>query len=170
MRKLVIYVDMDGVVAKWNKYATLEDTHTPGYFYEREPELGLMDCIKRLAKDFVIIFLTSTYEDSHSANDKARFLKKYGFGDYKVIYVPYGKKKLDYIDRGCPSFLIDDYTKNLKEWEDGQLCHGIKFLNGINNTHGTWKGRTISHTMTPEIMFNKVKTMIEETMGLGKTA
>ena len=52
MRKLVIYVDMDGVVAKWNKYATLEDTHTPGYFYEREPELGLMDCIKKLAKDF----------------------------------------------------------------------------------------------------------------------
>ena len=39
--------------------------------------------------------------------------------------------------------LVDDYTKNLKEWPvfgDAKFGRAVKLLNGINGNNGTWTG------------------------------
>ena len=41
---------------------------------------------------------------------------------------------------GTVNRLIDDYNANLRDWAESAVA--IKYLNGINNRHGSWKGRT----------------------------
>ena len=38
------------------------------------------------------------------------------------------------------NILLDDYTKNLVEWNEIESCVGVKFLNGMNDTTKTWQG------------------------------
>ena len=49
--------------------------------------------------------------------------------------------------------LVDDYTKNLKEWPvfgDAKFGRAVKLLNGINGTNGTWTGISVSRFFTPK--------------------
>lgn len=55
-------------------------------------------------------------------------------------------------------YLLDDYTKNLSEWEPP--ARGIKLINGINHTNGTWQGDKIQFTHAPE----ELSSMISDVM------
>ena len=65
--------------------------------------------------------------------------------------MPYGVPKLDYIilREDTTNILIDDFSKNLHEWEKGKNNIGIKYYNGINGNHGTWKGNSINPELNP---------------------
>ena len=58
------------------------------------------------------------------------------------LFVPYGVNKASYVKskmktKNAINVLIDDFTVNLVDWQiDNAL--GIKVLNNINNTKGTW--------------------------------
>lgn len=54
--------------------------------------------------------------------------------------------------------ILDDYTKNLSEWEPP--AKGIKLINGINHTNGTWQGDKIQFTHAPE----ELSSMISDVM------
>ena len=53
------------------------------------------------------------------------------------------------MDEADVNVLLDDYSRNLHEWKaEGNI--GCKFYNGINGTHGTWNGYSVSSWMTAE--------------------
>lgn len=162
--KVITYVDMDGCIVKWNPDASLEDTFKPGYFANREPDLKLILTIKRLiAAGQEVVVLTAVYEDDHSRQDKLIWLKKYGLENVKVIFVPYGKRKIDYIDTtNCICILIDDFSKNLFEWVSNDFCYGIKYMNGINGTKGTWDSFMVSNKMNQDAMYITIQAIINE--------
>lgn len=64
------------------------------------------------------------------------------------IFVPCGSDKKEGIG-GIRSddFLLDDYTHNLNEWQPP--ARGIKLLNAINHTRGSWEHDRIRYDRTP---------------------
>ena len=72
-------------------------------------------------------------------------------GTDKSVVVP-GRIKHD-------DYLLDDYTKNLSEWEPP--ARGIKLINGINHTNGTWQGDKIQFTHSPEEISNMISSVMK---------
>ena len=149
---MVFYFDMDGVIARWNPDATEADTHQDGYFLEREPEKGIIELMKLLRqKGFRVEILTAAYVDGTARQDKQNWLLANELAWVKLNFVPYGQSKANYVEKNAGSVLIDDYSHNLREWESSGMT-GVKFYNGINGTHGSWKGSSIHRGMTAESM------------------
>lgn len=146
-----IYVDMDGVLAKWNPAATIEETFERGYFLNREPQQNIIDAVNRLKGKYNITILSCVYQNGYATEEKIAWLKKNGLGDLDKLFVPYGASKREFIKEltttGATTFLLDDYTKNLVEWEKEDNSVGIKFLNGINDTNKSWHGLRLSSDM-----------------------
>lgn len=145
---MTIYIDMDGVLAKWNSSATLEDTQQKGYFAKREPEEKMVSLVKTLRKLGVhVCVLSAAYPNGYAAAEKSDWLDKVFDKALDRIFVPYGQNKSDYITSNSDSILIDDYSENLREWENSG-SKAVKFYNGINGTKGTWRGRSINLAMS----------------------
>ena len=150
----MVFVDMDGVLARWDTTASLEDTYKDGYFSKREEEPKIKELIRTLiACGHKVAILSAVYPTGTAAADKDGWLDEHGLPDVRRIFVPYGKDKHDYIPKlDEPMVLLDDFSQNLHTWE--QAGHiGVKFLNGINGTHGTWKGCSIDRGMKVEEMY-----------------
>ncbi len=146
---MTIYVDMDGVLAKWNSEATIEDTRRRGYFAEREPEEKMVNLVQTLRKLGVnVCVLSAVYSNGYAAAEKNQWLDTVFDPTLDRIFVPYGNNKADYITAGSESVLIDDYSENLRMWEQNGNSRGVKLYNGINGTHGTWKGKSINLDMS----------------------
>ena len=47
----IVYIDMDGVLCRWNTEASVEDTFEDGYFLGREEETAVKDMILALMRD-----------------------------------------------------------------------------------------------------------------------
>lgn len=156
----MIFVDMDGVLAKWNSAASIEDTYQEGYFLERELEdkiKKLILMLKRTGEKVAI--LSAVYPTGTAKADKNYWLDLIGLPDVRRIFVPYGMDKHEFIP--ClpePMILLDDYSRNLHTWESAGF-RGIKFYNGINGTKGSWKGAFIRNTMTVEEMYGVVMSV-----------
>lgn len=141
---ITYYFDMDGVLAKWNLGASLEEVARRGYFLHREPEPEIIVALIYMAKlGYDVRILSAAYEDDHSVHDKSLWLDIYGLADIPRVFVPYGKRKGDFVKEEG-NILIDDFTKNLDEWQGIP----VKFYNGINGTKGTYRGYAISNRMT----------------------
>lgn len=160
-RKIIVYFDMDGVLAKW-KTAEMHVMQTPGYFLNLELEIGVRDAILELTKNGVECRILSAVWNDAFAQEKAMWLKNYGLGDIHAIFVPCKVNKGDYITSNNDDInvLIDDYSWNLFNWEETKK-HGefiaIKFMNSINGTTGKWKGRRIYNGSGVEIA-NEIET------------
>lgn len=161
-KRVKIYIDMDGCIAKWNTEASIEETFEPGYFADLEPEESLIDAVKMLAQEYDVSILSAVYQDNHSEGDKISWLKKNGLGFLDTIFVPYGESKQKYIDHEYTSILIDDYSKNLEEWVMSKNCYGIKYLNGINASKGQWTGFMLPGRMNSQALFITIKGLVTE--------
>lgn len=152
------FIDMDGVIVKWNTDANIEEVTAPGYFKNCEPVLQMLEAIKLLIYDNTtdVYILSKVFEDSHSIYEKKCWLKKYlPEMDYsKCIFVPYSSNKSYHIPGGIrkDDVLVDDFTDNLISWSG----IGIKFLNGINATKRTWDGYTVSINSHPFVIKNTI--------------
>lgn len=159
----MIWFDMDGVLAKWNMDASIEDTHTPGYFLEREPESGAVELIKSLAKEGSPVGIRSAaYKEGTARQDKEAWLKKQGLSTIPLVFTEYGGSKTAGLN-GTNHVLIDDFSANLHDWEKSGYT-GVKFYNGINGTHGTWSGYSIDHRMPVEKMAVIIKAIHESAL------
>ena len=151
---MTIYIDMDGVLAKWNSSASIEDTHKRGYFAEREPETKLVSLVNKLRTlGKHVCVLSAVYQNGYAAKEKSDWLDKVFDKALDRIFVPYGHNKSDYIASNNDSVLIDDYSENLRQWEQSGSV-AVKLYNGINGTKGTWKGRSINLDMTVQEMID----------------
>lgn len=160
-----LFVDMDGTLAEFKTVDTLETLYEKDYFLHLKPNENVLGAIKQLIadNDFDVYILSAYLTDSRYAlEEKNAWLDKYlpELPQEKRLFVPCGTDKSVAVPGLIrpDDYLLDDYTKNLSEWEPP--VKGIKLINGINHTNGTWQGDKIQFTHAPE----ELSSMISDVM------
>lgn len=168
--KVIIYFDMDGVLYPWNEQATIEDTFVSGYFNQDRIQQNIVDAVKRLYDaGYDVQVATAVYPLAHVIDDKNNWLDRYSLQDIPRHFIPYnvGSKK-DITDPDCINILIDDFTKNLKQWTEAQDGHyiGVKFFNQVNakNGYGSWHGPSVSYHMSADELFFMISAIADKAM------
>lgn len=142
------FIDMDGVLAKWNTRASIEDLYQKGYFKNLHPDFRVIQYVEKLLESGENVWIVSSYltENEYALMEKEIWLDNYcRVPFFKRIFVPCGTSKAKGVERHIErsltkdDMLIDDYNLNLFDWEEHGGT-GIKYLNGINHKKGTWKG------------------------------
>lgn len=147
MKKINVFVDMDGVLAVYDENI-VDFMYDKDYFLNRPQIKPMVEIVRRLVKlDYNVFILTSCIDSPYCIPEKAAWLDK-NLPEVKAenrIYVPYGTVKADFakskVDtENAVNVLIDDYTVNLDKWKAPMMSGAlpIKVLNGINSTNGTW--------------------------------
>lgn len=162
-----LLVDMDGTLAKFRQLDTLEVLYEEGYFLNLEPIPEVIAAVKEIIAnhpDKEVYVMSAVLSDSHYALDeKNQWLDKYlpEIDAAHRIFPPCGENKLDYVPDGIREndCLLDDYTNNLVLWEPP--AKGIKLLNGINHTKGTWKGSAIRYNKSPEELASDIVSVMD---------
>jgi len=149
-----LFIDMDGTLAKFKKVDKLETLYEPGYFKNLEPHTGVIEAVKDIIKnrsDIEVYILSSVLSDSkYAIPEKNGWLNEHlpEIDEKHRLYPPCGQDKKSFIPNlSQRDFLFDDYTRNLLSWDPPGS--GIKILNGINNTRGTWKKATVAYDKNP---------------------
>lgn len=161
-----LFVDMDGTLAEFKPVDTLETLYEKDYFLNLKPNENVLGAIKQLiAQNDIDVYILSAYlSDSHYAlYEKNAWLDKYlpELPQEKRLFVPCGTDKSVVVPGRIKhdDYLLDDYTKNLSEWEPP--ARGIKLINGINHTNGTWQGDKIQFTHSPEEISNMISSVMK---------
>lgn len=100
------------------------------------------------------VFVLSKYftNSDYALNEKDEWVSEHlpGIDEAHRIFVPYEMDKRDMIPDKLQEtdYLLDDYTKNFDNWQPP--ARGIKLLNGINHTKGTWQDNRISLMRDPK--------------------
>lgn len=156
MKKTInLFVDMDGTVAKfYYKKNYLEKMYEQGYF-ENLPLYAMAKHIDALAKKdscINVYILSACINSPYCEQEKVTWLLKNmpNIEPKNFIFTKVGESKLVKAiscisdeDANNINILLDDYTKNLEDWEENEgevNSVGIKFLNGMNDTTKNWKG------------------------------
>lgn len=162
MARKRIFLDMDGTLAEWRAAAQPHELYQKGYFESLKPQKRLVACIRfllltglsRLLRiDFYI--LTSYLADSEYAKPEKIVWTKKEIPELadKMIFVPYGKPKSDYVGQITKNdYLLDDYKVNLEGWNGTS----IKYLNGINSD---WDGPSVRHN-SKTLVFDLLKIVL----------
>lgn len=145
-----IFLDMDGTIAKFNVRNALDRFATEKGFFSKLGAYKNIEIINELCKNGNI-YIISASPNFQADKDKLTWISKYlpnldienvcfcrlGENKAKIIEEVFGFQ----IDKNC--FLLDDYTKNLTEWETvGGV--GIKRLTTVSdNSRGLWTGLTL---------------------------
>lgn len=165
-KNVTVYFDMDGVTARWEE-ASLEELFTEGFFLSRKPVVDVISAVEKLQQSGLCsVYILSSVVNEHAEAEKREWNQKYmGFiPEERQIYVPYGSNKSDFLpQRRDTDILVDDFSKNLHEWHGV----GVKLLNGINWTKGTWKGHVVNGTASADIIYQSLCGLIGE---IGKQA
>jgi hypothetical protein len=190
MAKKRLYVDMDGVLCVFKMVNRLEMLLEEGYFRNLIPQEAVIDAVKQLIKDYsdeVDVFVLTSYlsDSSYAVKEKMEWLDEYlpEINDAHRLFVSCDDSKNDVLkwknfdrrsqefeylydarqiisplDLGGNDFLLDDYTKNLIDWDPPG--RGIKLLNGINHTFGTWKGSSTYKNRQADDIANDIKKVL----------
>lgn len=142
-----IFLDLDGTLAKFNVKNALKRFDNEKGFFAKLGAYKNIEKINEMAKAGNV-YIISASPNKQADNDKMIWIKKYlpnvkienivlcrlGENKAKIIENKYNIK----IDKNC--MLLDDYTKNLIEWETvGGV--GIKRLTTVSdNSRKLWKG------------------------------
>jgi len=169
--KIRIFVDMDGTIADlhaipnwWERCTSEKD-----FFVKLKPFTNLISALFMVKVHYykhVDMYSLSAVDKTinNNANEAAKdiwldsnapFVEK-----ENRIFSDYGCKKSDYIGGiKKTDILLDDFTKNLIEWEsDGGT--GIKIRNNINCKNGVWKGPVIYNQDSPAEIIRKLDEII----------
>lgn len=162
MKKINLYVDMDGVQARYGFGDSVQTMERPGYFRSRACYENMMQALKMLLSDnrFSVTVLSAVFPEAHNISEKTAWLLDNGMGAAKRLFVPCGSKKGEFAEKNAVNILIDDYSANLFSWQQmGHGFHAIKFLNEKNGSNGTWKkagGYAVSYQMSAVELYEKI--------------
>ena len=161
-----LFVDMDGTLAVFHPVSRIETLYQEGYFLNLEPMGSILAAVKQIVRQnpYMEVYILSAYlsDSPYAYKEKSLWLDRYlpEVGASRRILVPFGGEKKDHIKGGLQSgdYLLDDYTKNLASWNPDQ---GIKLLNGINHTRGTWQGNRIRYDKPPSLLARDLARIVE---------
>ena len=160
MNQARLFVDIDGTLAAWNPNATYQEhLLRRGYFRNLPAYVSVVQAIQLIScsRSDIELYSLSSYltESPYALIEKNNWLEEFlpEIPPGRRIFCDYGESKAETVYEmtgqfSCWDFLLDDYSLNLHDWQasGGQ---GIKLLNGINGTHGTWHGPTVSRFLEP---------------------
>lgn len=142
-----IFIDLDGTVARFNVRNALKRFDNEVGFFARLKAYKGIDKVNELAKGGNV-YIISASPNGQADRDKMEWIQKYlsnvpmnnitlcriGENKARVIESKYNLT----IDKDC--LLLDDYTKNLTEWESNG-GKGIKRITSVaDNSRKLWKG------------------------------
>lgn len=157
-----LFVDMDGTLAVFTPLDTLEKLYEKGYFLNQAPHQNVVEAVRDIIvnhPEIEVNILSAYLTDSpYALVEKNEWLDRYlpEIDQAHRVFVPCGSDKKEGIKGGVreTDFLLDDYTKNLVDWEPPG--RGIKLLNAINHTKGTWEHDRIRFDREPESLADGV--------------
>ena len=142
-----IFIDLDGTVARFNVRNALKRFDNEVGFFARLKAYKGINKVNELAKGGNVYIISASPNDQ-ADRDKMEWIQKYlsnvpmnnitlcriGENKARVIESKYNLT----IDKDC--LLLDDYTKNLTEWESNG-GKGIKRITSVaDNSRKLWKG------------------------------
>ena len=142
-----IFLDLDGTLARFNVPNALERFEKEkGFFLRLKPykNIGNIDRLATRGNVYIITASPNLYADL----DKLQWIQKYlpSISYNNIVICRNGgnkayaiKRKLNIdIDSNC--YLLDDYTKNLREWEEAGGIGIKRITTASDNSTKKWKG------------------------------
>ena len=163
-----LFVDMDGTLAVFTPVDEMETLYEQGYFSNLKPHENVVAAIRDIVvnhPEIEVNILSAYLSDSQFAlAEKNEWLNQYlpEIDQEHRIFVPCGSDKKEGIVGGIRSndFLLDDYTKNLNDWQPP--ARGIKLLNAINDTRGSWEHDRIRYDREPSALSEAIVSVMRE--------
>ena len=149
-----LFLDMDGCLAEY-KDVPLKALYEQGYFANLKPIENVVNGLKMFTAEHpevkVSVLSCVLNDRPNTAEEKIAWLKEYcPFLMESVYFVPCGTDK-SILANDEENYLLDDYSKNVLEFENASdKHHGIKLLNGMNGQGVKWKGISISSALSPK--------------------
>lgn len=156
------FFDMDGTIVEYRRDADVEKMKQPGYFYNLKPEWNMILAMKLLKSMYPnqVFVLTTVYpnELTYSVREKVLYRDKiipFMKDNFIMVNGDIGETKQNKVESivGGPinenCLLIDDYSVNLKSWEESG-GRPVKYKNGINNNNNTPHKYSVNCYMDPE--------------------
>ena len=142
-----IFVDLDGTLAKFNVKNALKRFDNEKGFFAR---LGAYKGIEEVNKLALTgnVYVISASPNVQADNDKMKWISKYlaNVPQKNITLCRIGENKAEIIEKkynlaiNQTCLLLDDYTKNLIEWEK-KGGKGIKRITSVaDNSRRLWKG------------------------------
>lgn len=124
-----VFIDMDGVLAKFQKEKDFEDLYTPGYFLNLLAQENILRGIKNymffcraMCKSIDFYILSSYLEDHPTALTEKNIWLNQHFSAIPTsdrIFIKCGESKANAINLNPDTdILIDDYGKNCRDWSE----------------------------------------------------
>ena len=147
-----IFLDLDGTLARFNVRNALERFDKEVGFFANLLAYKGIEIVNELAKTNQL-FIISASPNEQADKDKMLWLERYlpNINVENITLCRLGQNKAQIIqdkynitiNEEC--YLLDDYTKNLNEWESfgGKGIKRITFVS--DNSRKLWKGLTLTH-------------------------
>lgn len=167
-QKQRLFVDMDGTLAVFKPVDEMETLYEEGYFKTLAPQRNVVEAVRKIITEHpeIEVNILSAYlsDSQYALQEKNEWLDRYlpEISREHRVFVPCGTDKKEGIRDGIrkTDFLLDDYTKNLNEWQPP--ARGIKLLNGINHTRGSWAFDRLSHDRESASLASAILSIMRE--------
>jgi len=144
-----IFLDLDGTLARFNVRNALTRFDNEIGFFAKLLAYKNIEEINEMAK-IGNVYIISASPNKQADQDKMKWVNKYlpSMPLKNIVFCRIGENKAEIIKEKVGvdikgNILLDDYTKNLEQWESAGGV-GIKRLTSVaDNSTGKWKGLAI---------------------------
>ena len=161
-----LFLDLDGTLAKFNskRNCLKRFDNEIGFFANLKP-YKYIEFVNELANNKnVNVYVISATPNDQADQDKLIWIRKYlnNIKEENICFSRIGENKAKVIkdklnitiDNNC--LLLDDYTKNLIEWQNLNGIGIKRITSKADNSRGLWKGYCLKDLRQLSILINSI--------------